>query len=332
MEDILKKLELARKNLEILNKISPSNTNSSSIKTQSLDNNNINIKAASENLSQLSSLSGTDGFQQINISNNKIPESWSPQLNIPLEAPTNIFVQPENININKENIQTSYKEINVQSAEENVDNLAALSGTYEFQTLQIVGNTIPQSWCPEVVSTTSTTGSGLLSDLIIDTDPVQKFGLGNMSLQNSDDVNITGGKISVDGFFNTGVVLSGNSFSTGEISIRSPLINFKNTGSTNVFLVPTGYIFLINTMEIVTLEIDSLIKSPKISFGNTTSQEEYCRSIVSQSNSVGSRHIIKSPQNGIQENTIINMSVLESSDSSVHNGFGIIRGSLIKIN
>lgn len=332
MEDILKKLEIARKNLEILNKISPSNPNSSSVKTQSLDNENkINIKISSENLSQLSSLSGSADLQQIKISENKIPESWSPQLNTPPEPSTNLFVQPQNINIQNSNVQTSYKELNVQSSEENLDNLAALSGTYEFQTLQIVGNTIPQSWCPEVVSTTST-GSGLLSDLVIDVDPVQKFGLGNMSLQNSDDVNITGGKISVDGFFNTGLILSNNSFSTGEISIRSPLINFKNISNTNVFIVPTGYIFLINTMEIITLEIESLIKSPKVSFGNTNSQNEYCGPVVSQSNNIGSRHIIKSPQNGIQENTIITINVLESSDSNVHNGFGIIRGSLIKTN
>ena len=131
MEDILKKLEIARKNLEILNKISPSNPSSSSVKTQSLDNENkINIKTASENLSQLSSLSGSADLQQIKISENKIPESWSPKLNTPPEPSTNLFVQPQNINIQNSNVQTSYKELNVQSSEENLDNLAALSGTY----------------------------------------------------------------------------------------------------------------------------------------------------------------------------------------------------------
>lgn len=327
MEDILKKLQLAKKNLELLNKATPSSTNSSSIKQQSSNNNNINVDYINNNLNKLASLSGTSQLQQINI--DKIPEAWSPQLNVSAPESNNVLAQQQNINIKNDSTQTGYKQINVSTSEENINNLVELSGTYEFQTLQIKGDTIPQSWCPEVASLSTTENK--LSDLIIDTDPVQKFGLGNMSLQNADDVDITGGKISVDGFFNTGVILSNDSFSTGEISIRSPNINFKNTGVTNIFLVPVGYVFLINTMEIITLEIDSLLKLPKVSFGNTSFQEEYCKSIILKSDAVGSRHIIKSPQDGIPENTIITISVLENSDSSVHTGFGIIRGSLIKI-
>ena len=261
MEDILKKLEIARKNLEILENLSPSSVSSGGV-------------------------------------------------------------------LQKKEVAQK-KQIKLQSAEQNLQNLAALSGTYEFQTLQIVGNTIPESWCPEVISTSSS--SNLLSDLVVDTDPVSKLGLGNLSNQDSSDVNITGGKISLDGSFNTGVVLLSDSFSTGEISIRSSLIDFTSIGQINVFIVPTGYVFLINSMEIITLEVNLLEKEPTINFGNSTSTNEYYGPFICNSTTVGSRHICQVPQNGIEENTIITIGVTETSTADVHRGVGVISGFLLKL-
>jgi hypothetical protein len=261
MEDILKKLELARKNLKML-----------------------------DGLSQTTSQSGVLSLEQ------------------------------------KEKNKNAIK---LQEAEQNLKKLSEVSGTYDFQTIQIIGNTIPESWCPEVVSTSSYSGN--LSDLIIDTDPVAKLGLGSISNQDANNVVITGGEITVDGNFNTGVILSNNSYSTGEISIRSPIINFKNSGSTNIFIVPTGYVFLINSMEIVTLEIESEVTGPFVSFGNSSSSNDYYGPILHEGYLSGGRHIAQFPQDAILENTIVTISVTTPSSSSTHNGFGIVTGFLLKL-
>lgn len=262
MEDILKKLEIARKNLQVLESLSPSNPTSGRVTEKT-------------ELSQK-------------------------------------------------------KQIKLQNAEKNLQSLAAISGTYEFQTLQIVGNTIPESWCPEVISTN--TASNLLSDLVVDTDPVAKLGLGNLSNQDSSNVNITGGEITLDGSFNTGVILLSTSFSTGEISVRSPIIDFTSVGQTNIFIVPMGYVFLINSMEIVTLEVNLLEKEPIINFGNSSSSNEYYGPFISTSLTAGSRHICQYPQDGIIENTIITIGISNPSVADTHKGVGVISGFLLKLN
>jgi hypothetical protein len=272
MDDILKKLRIAQKNLEKLENMSPSNTE---------------------------------------------PEG---------------VMQVENLDSGE---LKSKKSENVILAGQALEKLALISGTYEFQTLQIIGSIIPERWCPEVrpkisfedlpIITVNHGGTGATDGATARSN----LGIGTIGTQNANNVNITGGAITLDGQFNTGVTLPANSYSTAKISIRSAIIDFKITGDVEIFTVPVGYFFSIDEMEVITLSISSPGEPPIFSFGNTTSQNEYYGPGLSKSNGIEYRHVIQSPQNGVVENTTVTFNILEASTAGTHTGFGLITGYLI---
>ena len=156
------------------------------------------------------------------------------------------------------------------------------------------------------------------------------LGLGTISTQDASNVNITGGEVTVSGKFNTGVTLSTNAFPTGKICIRSAIVDLKTVAETNIFTVPTGYMFLIDTMEIVTLSVTSAATAPTVRFGNTGNGAAYYGPTVSQSNSVGARHVVENPQDGATAGTVITFGVTSGSTATAHSGVGMITGYLLK--
>jgi hypothetical protein len=139
------------------------------------------------------------------------------------------------------------------------------------------------------------------------------------------------GDVSVSGSFNTGVTLSTNSVSTGRISVRSSIVNLKTVQETSIFTVPSGYMFLIDTMEIVTTEASGSGSAPTVRFGNAGEAAAYYGPSVILSDSVGTRHVIEHPQNGVVAGTVVTMGVTVGSTLTNHSGVGIVTGYLLKI-
>jgi hypothetical protein len=326
MDEILRKLKLARKNLEILNSASPdkpkkltaiktkpkpkdSPTNEISLATPRSEVNILEkAKLINENIQQLMKISESVKLKKLQNTQAVIKEDWSPK------SQTIEPLDPANTELIR---------------------LASLSGAYEFQTIQIIGNTIPEIWCPEVRSKVDAKdlpvipvnrgGTGA-TDVISSRN---NLGLGTLSTQNSNSVAITGGEITVNGQFNTGVSLSANSYSTAKMSIRSPIIDFTIAGEVQLFTVPIGYFFLIDEMEVITISISSSGEPPLFTFGNTSSSNAYYGPGLCKSNSAEFRHVIQSPQNGAVENTTVTFNIQEASTAGVHTGVGIINGYLI---
>ena len=135
----------------------------------------------------------------------------------------------------------------------------------------------------------------------------------------------------VAGSFNTGVTLASNSVSTGRISVRSPIVNFKTVQETSIFTVPSGYMFLIDTMEVVTTAASGSGDAPTMRFGNTGYSAAYYDPSVISSSSVGARHVIEHPQNGAVAGTVVTVGVTVASALTSHSGVGIVTGYLLKI-
>lgn len=159
---------------------------------------------------------------------------------------------------------------------------------------------------------------------------------------NSNNINITGGTISgistleasyinVDGFLNTGVQLSTNSFSTSKISVRSPITDLTKISQTEIFSVPVDYMFLIDSMEILTINISEPDLNLEIKIGNNLKDDEYHLVSNFSFSNVGDRHVIDVPQNASLSGSTINFTVASPSSSSTHQAVCIIHGTLINI-
>lgn len=159
---------------------------------------------------------------------------------------------------------------------------------------------------------------------------------------NNNNVNITGGtisgistleasRISVDGFLNTGVSLSGNSFSTSRVSIRSPISDLTQIAQIEIFSVPSDYMFLIDSMELLTISISEPDSNLRIKIGNSLKDDEYYENSSVNFNSTGDRHIIDVAQNATLSNSTINFTIINPSSSLTHQGVCIIHGTLMKI-
>jgi hypothetical protein len=135
----------------------------------------------------------------------------------------------------------------------------------------------------------------------------------------------------VTGNLNTGVTLSANATVTAKIAVRSSFTNLRTVAETEVFTVPSGYMFLIETMEVITTAIDSPGTAPTIRFGTTATSDLYFAPQESTSNSLGSRYVLQSPQDGAIAGTIITFGVTSGSTASTHTGVAIIAGCLLKI-
>lgn len=111
--------------------------------------------------------------------------------------------------------------------------------------------------------------------------------------------------------------------------LSSPLVNFKSTGDLDIFTVPSGYMFFIDRMEVVTTAITSAGSAPYIRFGKTGSLATFLSAVESQSNSSGARHIFDSPQQGTSSTTVT-FGVTAASTALEHKGYGIVRGYLVR--
>lgn len=127
------------------------------------------------------------------------------------------------------------------------------------------------------------------------------------------------------------VVLSADAEFTNKITVRSPIVNFRETGDVNIFTVPTGYMFSIDSMEVLTTAISSPGSAPSVRFGNSSSYGAYHASATTQSNSLGSRHIIENPQDAAASGTVITFGVTAASTAASHSGCGIVTGHLVRV-
>jgi hypothetical protein len=166
---------------------------------------------------------------------------------------------------------------------------------------------------------------------------ITTLGLGTMSLQDANNVAVTGGTIggitnlSIEGVFNPGLTLASNTYSNVKVSVRTPLVSLKSVADTELFTVPAGYMFLIDTMEVLTTSISGAANAPDVRFGNVGDSAAYYAAATTLSNAVGSRHVIDIAQDAAAANTVVTFGVVNSSTATSHMGCGIVTGYLVKL-
>ena len=138
---------------------------------------------------------------------------------------------------------------------------------------------------------------------------------------------VTAANVAITDGFNTGVSLGANSWSTGELIVRSEIVSLKTVSEYTLFTVPTGYMFLVNTMEIVTTAITSAGTAPSVRFGTTLLPSDYYGPAQITSNSAGARHIIENPQEAAAAGTLVSFGVTTGSTASTHSGCAIVKTS-----
>lgn len=156
------------------------------------------------------------------------------------------------------------------------------------------------------------------------------LGFGTLALQDMDNVTITGGTISIDGLFNVGLSLSSNSFSTAKVCARSPITDFRTVADTPIFTVPSGYMFLVDAMEVITTVISGAGTPPKVRFGTVGSEDVFYAASRTTSNSFGERHVIENPQNGVDAGSVVSFGIAEASTATLHRGAAVVTGYLLK--
>lgn len=127
------------------------------------------------------------------------------------------------------------------------------------------------------------------------------------------------------------VILQNNSLYVEKLSIRSPLIDFKESNQIGIFSIPEGYVFSIDSLEVLTIQIVSPGVAPIISLGNDLNSNEYFGPLSLVGSSAGDRHVIENPQNAVFENLSVFANIISTSTADIHTGFIVISGSLIKI-
>jgi hypothetical protein len=153
---------------------------------------------------------------------------------------------------------------------------------------------------------------------------------------------VTAQKLSVVDQFNTGVSLATDTWSTGKLIVRSGIVDFKAQADYNLFTVPTGYMFLVNSMEIVTTSVSGAAAAPSVRFGHNSNGSEsgsvstspnkadYYGPTQVTSNSVGARHVIENPQDGSAAGTVVSFGVTTASTATAHSGCALVTGYLFK--
>jgi len=127
------------------------------------------------------------------------------------------------------------------------------------------------------------------------------------------------------------VVLSEDAEFTNKITVRSPIVDFKQVGDVGILTVPEGYMFSIDTMEVLTTSISEPAAAPSIRFGNDLEGSAYHSQAATASNGPGSRHVIENPQDAAAAGTTIKFGVTSPSGAESHMGCGIVTGHLIKV-
>lgn len=113
--------------------------------------------------------------------------------------------------------------------------------------------------------------------------------------------------------------------------LASPEINFKSSGDTNIFTVPSGHMFFIDRMEVITTTIVSAGTAPTVRFGKSGTPAAFLSPTLSQSNAFGARYVIDSPQDGESSGVTVTFGVTSTSTASEHKGIAIVRGYLVAV-
>lgn len=126
----------------------------------------------------------------------------------------------------------------------------------------------------------------------------------------------------------TGTISSGVN---PQIKISSQKVNFKATGNYVFFTVPANHVFMIDSMETITTDINTPSAPPSICFGNSTTSGAYQAANQTISNSQYARHIYANPQDGVAPATNIGASVCVPSTAVMHSGIFIYQGYLLRV-
>jgi hypothetical protein len=129
----------------------------------------------------------------------------------------------------------------------------------------------------------------------------------------------------------TPVVLSEDAEFTNKITVRSPIVNLKDTGDVGILTVPDGYMFAIDSMEVLTTSISQPGTAPNVRFGNLQVSDAYHPAGATQSNALGARHVIETPQDAAPAGTTVTFGVTAASTAGSHAGCGIVTGHLIRV-
>lgn len=129
----------------------------------------------------------------------------------------------------------------------------------------------------------------------------------------------------------TPITLNEGADFTSKITIRSPIVDFRQEADIEMFTIPVGYMFSIDYMEILTTSISDPASPPTVRFGNASQHDAYYSDSTTNSNELGARHIIENPQNAVLGGTTVTFGITVASAASSHMGSGIISGHLIKL-
>jgi len=110
----------------------------------------------------------------------------------------------------------------------------------------------------------------------------------------------------------------------------SSVIDFTFAGNTNIYRVPDGYYLMIDTLEIVTLQITTPGTAPTVKFGTSANDDLFFGPTLSQSNAENARHVAEIPQNLVTATNYVSGGVHLKSTAAVHIGLFIFTGYLIE--
>lgn len=115
-------------------------------------------------------------------------------------------------------------------------------------------------------------------------------------------------------------------------TVRSPAINFKSTGNTDIFTVPSGREFLINQVSLITtssLSVASGEVLADISVGDTSDRDSIYQARRMVTTTGGAREIY-GPKACIGSGTTVSFTVNVASDTTTANsGYCIMEGYLM---
>lgn len=151
----------------------------------------------------------------------------------------------------------------------------------------------------------------------------------NKILKIGDSTNSWGGLPEVILSVNPSMETGGKKYQ--ELVMVSPLVDFKTTGETNIFTIPSGHVFFLDKMEVITTAITAAGTAPSVRFGKNGSSAAFYTESQSQSNSLRARHIIDSPQNGEEAGVTITFGVTTASTATEHKGVAVVKGYLISV-
>ena len=145
-------------------------------------------------------------------------------------------------------------------------------------------------------------------------------------------IDATNGITNYLGQINPGNALLANSTKGIEkVSYRSAILNFLNTGATDILTVPSGFMLLIESIGILTLTITTPAQAPYLELGTASTLSAYLTNQQTSSNGVGAVQWFITPQNGISSGILLQVNITQASTAASHTGVILINGMLVPI-